>query len=118
MTAAVMPYEKITYDVRAGVATVALDDPDTRNALSDELLGELLDALAAARDDDAVRCVVLTSTHATVFSSGGNLGGFAADVALAHKHIANERFPAVFRMLGQLGQRACARRRARPRAGV
>jgi enoyl-CoA hydratase len=99
-----MPYSKLTYEVHAGVATIALNDPDTRNALSDELLGELLDALVAARADDAVRCVVLASTHATVFSSGGNLGGFAADVSLAHKHIANERFPAVFRMLGQLGK--------------
>ena len=99
-----MAYEKITYAVEAGVATVALDDPDTRNALSDELLSELGDALRAARDDDAVRCLVLTSTHETVFSSGGNLGGFAADVALAHKHFANERFPEAFTLLGRLGK--------------
>jgi enoyl-CoA hydratase len=99
-----MAYEKITYGVADGVATVALDDPGTRNALSEELLAELLDALAAARADDAVRCLVLTSTHAGVFSSGGNLGGFAADVPLAGKHLANERFPAVFRALGELGK--------------
>ena len=99
-----MAYGKITYAVEAGVATVALDDPDTRNALSDELLSELGDALRAARDDDAVRCLVLTSTHETVFSSGGNLGGFAADVALAHKHFANERFPEAFTLLGRLGK--------------
>ena len=30
-----------------------------------------------ARDDDGVRCVVLASTHATVFSSGGDLARFA-----------------------------------------
>jgi enoyl-CoA hydratase/carnithine racemase len=99
-----MAYEKITYGAQGGVATIALDDPATRNALSDELLQELLDALAHVREDDRVRCVVLTSTHDTVFSSGGNLGGFAADVALAHKHIANERFPETFRMLGALGK--------------
>ncbi len=90
-----MPYAKITYKVAAtGVATIALDDPDTRNALSDDLLEELIDALGAARDDAGVRCLVLTSTHETVFSSGGNLSGFAADVALVHKHFATERFPA------------------------
>jgi enoyl-CoA hydratase len=97
-----MPYEKITYDVDGGVATIALDDPQTRNALSDELLSELTDALLRARDDGAVRCVVLTSTHETVFSSGGNLAGFSADVPLSHKHFANERFPEVFRLLGAL----------------
>jgi enoyl-CoA hydratase/carnithine racemase len=100
-----MAYEKITYGVAAtGVATIALDDPDTRNALSDDLLEELIDALGSARDDAAVRCLVLTSTHETVFSSGGNLSGFAADVALVHKHFATERFPRAFRLLGELGK--------------
>jgi enoyl-CoA hydratase len=95
---------KITYAVSDGVATLALDDPDTRNALSDVLLAQLIDALRAARDDDAVRCLVLTSTHETVFSSGGNLAGFAAELPLAHKHLANARFPEAFALLGQLGK--------------
>jgi enoyl-CoA hydratase len=100
-----MAYEKLTYAVApTGVATIAFDDPSTRNALSDELLAELIDALQSARDDDAVRSLVLTSTHDTVFSSGGNLGGFAADVALVQKHFANERFPGAFRLLGELGK--------------
>ena len=47
---------------------------------------------------------MLTSTHDKVFSSGGNLTGFSADVALVHKHFATERFPGVFRMLGELGK--------------
>jgi enoyl-CoA hydratase/carnithine racemase len=100
-----MPYATLRYDVSAaGVATIALDQPETRNALSDELLGELIAALESARDDDSVRCVVLTSTHEKVFSSGGNLGGFAAEVPLVHKHFATERFPALFRLLGELGK--------------
>jgi enoyl-CoA hydratase len=100
-----MSYAKITYEVGAtGVATIALNDPDTRNALSDDLLAELIDALGSARDDAAVRCLVLTSTHETVFSSGGNLSGFASDVALVHKHFATERFPRVFQLLGELGK--------------
>ena len=77
-----MAYETLRYEVADGVATVALDQPETRNALSDAVLDELLAAFAAARADAAVRCVVLTSTHEKVFSSGGNLAGFAADVPL------------------------------------
>jgi enoyl-CoA hydratase/carnithine racemase len=100
-----MPYATLRYDVSAaGVATIALDQPDTRNALSDELLGELIAALESAREDGGVRCVVLTSTHEKVFSSGGNLGGFAAEVPLVHKHFATERFPRLFRLLGELGK--------------
>jgi enoyl-CoA hydratase len=100
-----VPTDKVLYGVdEGGVATITLNDPGTRNALSDDLLAELVDALTSVRDDTAVRCLVLTSTHETVFSSGGNLSGFAADVALVHKHFANERFPRVFQLLGELGK--------------
>ena len=68
------------------------------------MLDELLAALTAARDDDGVRCVVLTSTHETVFSSGGDLTGFAADVPLVLKHAATERFPRLFQLIGELGK--------------
>jgi 3-hydroxypropionyl-coenzyme A dehydratase len=100
-----MSYETIRYDVAARVATIALDQPETRNALSDQVLDELLDAFAAARADPEVRCVVLTSTHETVFSSGGNLAGFTADVPLVRKHLeTGARFPALFRAIGELGK--------------
>jgi enoyl-CoA hydratase/carnithine racemase len=91
-----VPYASLRYRVAGAVATIALDDPDTRNALSDALLGELLAAFAAARDDASVRCVVLASTHATVFSSGGDLANFAnADTTL---------FPQLFELIAQLGK--------------
>jgi enoyl-CoA hydratase len=100
-----MAFQTLLYDVSdAGVATIALNQPDTRNALSDELLGELIAAFETARDDAAVRCVVLTSTHETTFSSGANLGGFAAEVPLVHKHFGTERFPRLFTLIGQLGK--------------
>jgi enoyl-CoA hydratase/carnithine racemase len=100
-----MAYDTLRYDVApTGVATIALDHPQTRNALSDELLTELIAALAAVREDPAARCLVLTSTHERVFSSGGNLGGFAAETPLVHKHLANAAFPRVFTLLGELGK--------------
>jgi enoyl-CoA hydratase len=100
-----VPYETILLDIRAdGVATVALDQPDTRNALSNELLGELIDAFERAREDERVRCVVLTSTHEKVFSAGGSLDGFAGDVAVVHKHFGTERFPRLFRTIMGLGK--------------
>jgi enoyl-CoA hydratase len=99
-----MAYSTLRYDVSDAIATIALDQPDTRNALSDELLGELIDAFEAARDDAAVRCVVLTSTHDKVFSSGANLAGFASETPLVHKHFGTERFPRLFRLIGELGK--------------
>jgi enoyl-CoA hydratase len=100
-----LTYATVSYEVAdGGVATIAMDQPDTRNALSDTLLGELLAAFAAARDDDAVRCVVLTSSHEKVFSAGASLDGFAADVPIVHKHFATERFPRLFRKIMGLGK--------------
>jgi enoyl-CoA hydratase len=92
------PFNTLLYDVAGGVATISLNQPDTRNALSDELLAEL------TQDDEQVRCVVLTSTHEKVFSAGANLGGFAAEVPIVHKHFATERFPRLFRLIGELGK--------------
>jgi enoyl-CoA hydratase/carnithine racemase len=95
----------VRYDLAAnGVATIALDRPETRNALSDEVLDDLLEAFELARDDDAVRCVVLTSTHEKVFSSGGDLAGFAERMPLVHKHAATDRFPRLFQLIGALGK--------------
>jgi enoyl-CoA hydratase/carnithine racemase len=100
-----MSYATVRYETSdAGVATIALDQPETRNALSDELLDELIAAFSEARDDPAVRCVVLTSTHERIFSAGANLAGFAAEVPLAHKHFGTERFPRLFRLIGELGK--------------
>jgi enoyl-CoA hydratase len=94
----------VRYDVADRIATIALDQPDTRNALSDEVLDDLIEAFELVRDDDSVRCVVLTSTHEKVFSSGGNLAGFAAEAPLVHKHWDTDRFPRLFRMIGELGK--------------
>jgi enoyl-CoA hydratase len=95
----------VRYEVAdSGVATITLDQPETRNALSDALLDDLIAAFTAARDDDAVRAVVLTSSHEKVFSSGGDLGGFAAQQPLADKHAAIERFPRLFSLIGALGK--------------
>jgi enoyl-CoA hydratase/carnithine racemase len=100
-----MGYRTLRYEVRDdGVATIALDSPDTRNALSSELLGELIQAFEAARDDERVRCVVLASTHEKVFSAGGSLDQFAAEVPIVHKHFGTERFPRLFRLVMDLGK--------------
>src|ERR687898_1474640 len=96
--------ETVRYDVIDGVATIALDQPDTRNALSNELLTGLIAAFELAGADDTVRCVVLTSTHDKVFSAGGSLDQFAADVPLVHKHFGTERFPRLFKMIMGLGK--------------
>src|SRR5207248_10803654 len=90
--------DKVLYSVADGIATITLNDPDTRNALSPELLGGLIASFERARDDEDVRCVVLRSSHEKTFSSGANLGGFSAEAPLVHKHFATERFVGLFKL--------------------
>lgn len=100
-----MTDDKVMYNVDdRGVASIMLDDPATRNALSDALLDELLAALERVRDDETVRVVVLRSKDPKVFSSGGNLKAFAGDGPLLAKYAGLDRFPRLYRMLGGLGR--------------
>jgi methylglutaconyl-CoA hydratase len=61
----------------AGVTTVTLDSPANRNALSAQLMRELLEGLSAAVTDPAVRAVVISHTG-PVFCSGADLKETAA----------------------------------------
>ena len=98
-----MASEPVLYDLGgAGVATITLNDPDTRNALSAELLGGLIAAFERAGADGDARCVVLRSSDEKTFSSGANLGGFAGDTSLVEKHFASERFVSLFKLIGAL----------------
>jgi len=102
----------------AGVATITLNEPDKRNALSAELLGSLIAAFERARDDRDVRCVVLASSHEKVFSSGANLGGFAGEQTLVHKHFGSERFIELFKLIGALGKPTLCAARGHVLAGA
>jgi methylglutaconyl-CoA hydratase len=62
----------LSVDVARGVATLTLDSPANRNALSRAMRAQLRDALVAALADDAVRVVVLDHTG-RVFCSGMDL---------------------------------------------
>ena len=62
----------VRYSAEDGVATITLDSPHNRNALSRQLMNELFERLEMAADDDAVRVVVLRSAD-RVFCSGADL---------------------------------------------
>jgi enoyl-CoA hydratase/carnithine racemase len=97
--------DPVLYELdETGVATVTLNDADTRNALSPEMLQGLTAAFQRARDDDDARCVVLASSHGKTFSSGASLGGFAGDTSLVEKHFGSERFVDLFKLIGALGK--------------
>ena len=64
--------ELVHYEVADAVATLTLDSPHNRNALSRQLVTELFEGLERARADDAVK-VVLVRAEGRVFCSGADL---------------------------------------------
>ncbi len=69
-------------DVSAGVATITLNRPDKRNALSNELTPALRQTLLDVEADAAVRCVVITGAG-RAFCSGGDVSGMGGQGAAA-----------------------------------
>ncbi|PZS34782.1 MAG: enoyl-CoA hydratase [Pseudonocardiales bacterium] len=98
--------------VGGGVATVTLDSQHNRNALSAQLIGELLAALHAAVADPAVRAIVLTH-EGRAFCSGADLkearGPAAGQPAVP--------FPAVLQALWEAPKPVVARVAGPARAG-
>ena len=103
-----MSDEFVRLSVSSGVATVTLDSPHNRNALSSTLLAQLEGHLDTAIADDGARLVVLTGAG-PVFCSGADLkergsgtpsqGGPGGLVAILKK-ILNSPKPVIARVNG------------------
>ena len=62
------------YEVREqGVAVLRLQRPDARNAMDTQMLAEILEHLAVARDDDAIRVLVISSSDHMGLSAGADI---------------------------------------------
>ena len=66
--------------IEGGIATLTMNRPEARNALSRDMMLALAEALPRLANDPAVRLVVLTGTGAA-FCSGGDVKGFARNAA-------------------------------------
>src|SRR5439155_551187 len=67
-----MPSQIVLVDVADRVATITLNRPEARNALSVALIAELASAVAAADANDGVDVIILTGAD-PVFSAGVDL---------------------------------------------
>ena len=64
--------DAVLYELNDRIATITLNRPETRNALSDDVVPALIAQLERAEADSQVSCIILTGAG-TSFSSGGNL---------------------------------------------
>ena len=65
--------KEILYAKDGRVATVTLNRPAKRNAYSETMVHEILEALADARDDDQIRAIIITG-EGKGFCAGGDIG--------------------------------------------
>jgi enoyl-CoA hydratase len=63
------------------VGIVLLNRPEALNALNDEVMGLLVDALVELDDDDAIRCIVLGGSE-KAFAAGADIGQMAEASAM------------------------------------
>lgn len=55
-----MSFETIEFSVEGGVATIALNRPDSLNSFNTQMHAEVREAMQQVKDDPAVRCLLLT----------------------------------------------------------
>ncbi len=104
----------VRYEVAAGVATLTLDSEHNRNALSAQLMSELLAHLHTAITDDAVRAIVLTHTG-RVFCSGADLKATQAASTVADLPVAS--LPEILQTMWESPKPVVARIAGPARAG-
>jgi len=96
-----MSEDAVLYTVTDHIATLTLNRPETRNALSAEVLGGLLDQLRQANADPEVRVIVLTGSG-SAFCAGGDLSTLTADVNPVEAHEQRGRYAELFRLFARL----------------
>jgi enoyl-CoA hydratase len=67
-----MAFETIIVDVENHVALITLNRPDALNALNDQLLTELAEAMTSCQANEKVRCIVLTGSE-KAFAAGADI---------------------------------------------
>ena len=66
---------ELIYDLNGNVATITINRPERRNALSDTVINLFHEALDSAESDPEVRVIVITGAGEKAFCAGADLGG-------------------------------------------
>jgi naphthoate synthase len=85
-------FTDITYQVGDGMAKIAINRPEVRNAFRPQTIIELQEAFSLARDNSDVGVIIFTGTGDEAFCSGGDISvrgddGYLGDDLLAQKGI-------------------------------
>lgn len=108
---------EVRYEADGPVARITIDRPDRHNSMSYGVMRGLRDGVAQARDDAAVRVVVITGAGEKAFCAGADLGGLGENPSAAEVHDSRGMLADLFRDLWSLGKPTVARVRGYALAG-
>jgi len=77
-----MDYQFILYEVSESIATITVNRPEVRNALTQALMEELADAINQADEDTEVRVLILTGAGEKAFVGGADINEVGARTTL------------------------------------
>src|SRR6266853_3579861 len=78
-TASALKLENVLYEKKGPIAYVTINRPKVLNALNKATIAELNEAFKDARDDAAVRGVILTGAGDKAFAAGADIAEMAND---------------------------------------
>jgi enoyl-CoA hydratase/carnithine racemase len=97
-------YATILFDTTsAPVARLTMNRPDKRNPIGPQSCGEIVHALGRAKEDPAIRCVVITGAG-KVFSAGGDLSQMSGQGGGPGANIPPASLPQTFAAMHGLGK--------------
>ena len=109
--------EELLYQAASGVATITINRPERRNAMSWGVISGMRDAIARAKADPEVRVLVLTGAGDKAFCAGADLGGMAEGAGFLDLHDGRGELARLFQDMWSLGKPTVARVRGYALAG-
>jgi enoyl-CoA hydratase len=70
-------YTNLQYEVQDGIATISINRPDKLNALNEQTVQELADAVRETARDEEVRGIILTGVGQKAFVAGADIAELA-----------------------------------------
>lgn len=99
-----MSFTVLRYETAGKVATITINRPEARNAISPQVVEELRAAFKQADADPQAQVVVLTGAGDKAFCAGGDLGGGGGGLGYLDRYLINRQFSELFKDMAGLGK--------------
>jgi len=84
-----MEFRHVIYEKNEGIAIITLNRPEALNALSKEVVEEILRAVEDVKTDEDIRVVVLTGAGEKAFSAGADIKAMVGMTALKARELSS-----------------------------